>query len=75
MFLFVLHSIACLETRLTRTYFVQTAPYVDGRLLNDIVDNDRKRGQEVGGVDLGIEEYLGSQEALVANIKCVALKA
>jgi hypothetical protein len=43
--------------------------------LNDIVDNDRKRGQEVGGVDLGIEEYLGSQEALVANIKCVALKA
>jgi hypothetical protein len=37
-------------------------------LLNDTVDNHGQRSQEVGAVNLGVEEDLGGEEALVTDI-------
>jgi hypothetical protein len=37
-------------------------------LLNDTVDNHGQRSQEVGAVNLGVEEDLGVEEALVTDI-------
>jgi len=47
---------------------VQAAAHVDGRRLDDLVDDNGERGQEVGRVDLRVEEDLRSQEALVTDI-------
>ena len=36
--------------------------------MDNAVDDDGKGREEVGRVDLGVEEYLGSEEALVAYV-------
>lgn len=48
--------------------FVEAAADVDGRGLDDAVDDGGERGQEVGGVDFGVEEDFGGEEALVADV-------
>src|SRR5208282_5624399 len=47
---------------------VEPSANIDRRRLDDIVYNDRERREEAGGVDLGVEEDLRSQELLVAHI-------
>ena len=47
---------------------VEPAPHVDGRGLDDGVDDGGERGQEVGRVDFGVEEDLRGEEAFVADI-------
>lgn len=47
---------------------VQTAPDIDRALLDDAIHDDGERREEIGGVDLGIEEYLGRQEPLVTDV-------
>ena len=63
------------QSRATRQddVLVQSPSYVDGRGLDDVVDNGRERGEEVGGVDLGVEEDLGRKETFVANVDCGCL--
>lgn len=56
------------------TYLVQTTAHIDGRLLDDIVDNVWKWRQEIGRVDLRIKEDFRGQEALVADIDRVFLR-
>lgn len=47
---------------------VEALPYIDGRGLDDAIHDNGERGQEVGGVDLRVEEDLGGEEALVADV-------
>jgi hypothetical protein len=47
---------------------VKTAANIDGRLLNDAVDDDGERRKEVGAIYFGVEEDLGGEKALVANV-------
>ena len=55
------------------TNLVQTSSDVDGRLLDDAVDDLGKRCQEVGGVDLWVEEDLRGEESLVTDVDFVFL--
>ena len=57
-----------------KAHLVEPSPNVDGRLLNDVVDDLGKRVQEVGGIDLRVEEDLGGKEALVADVNGVFLR-
>ena len=52
---------------------VQSSTDVDGRLLDDAINDLGERCQEFGRVDLGVEEDLGRKEAFVANIDLVFL--
>ena len=52
----------------SETRLVEPAAHVDGRRLDDVVDDVGQRGQKVAGVDFGVEEDLGGQEALVADV-------
>lgn len=52
---------------------VETPPDVDGGLLDDGIDNVWQRGEEVTGVDFGVEKDLGSKEALISDIDDSAL--
>lgn len=54
---------------------VQPAADVDRRVLDHLVDDLRERGQEVGRVDLGVEEDFGGEESLVADVDRVLLRA
>lgn len=47
---------------------VEASPDVDGGRLDDTVDNSREGGQEVGGVDFGVEEDFRGEESLVSDI-------
>lgn len=47
---------------------VEASANVDGRLLDDAIDDGGERGQEVGGVDFGVEEDFRGEESFVANI-------
>ena len=59
---------------LDSTHLVETSPDIDGRLLDDGVDDFRQGREEVGRVDLGIEEDFGGEETLVADIDGVFLR-
>lgn len=52
---------------------VETTANIDGAVLDDVVDNSRKRDGEIRGEDLGVEEDLRTQEALVTDIDLVRL--
>ncbi len=54
-------------------YLVQPTTNVDGRLLDNTVDDLRKRCQEVRGVDFRVKEDLRSEESFVAHINRVFL--
>ena len=56
-----------------KAHLVEPSPNVDGRLLNDVVDDLGKRVQEVGGIDLRVEEDLGGKETFVTNVNAVFL--
>ena len=47
---------------------VQTATNVNGRLLNDAINDHGQGSEEVGAVDFGVEEDLGGEESLVPNV-------
>ena len=47
---------------------VQPAADIDGRGLDNGVDDIGQRGEEVGGPDFGVEEDLGGEEALVSDV-------
>ena len=55
------------------THLVETPANIDGRLLNNGVDDLRQGCQEVGGINFGVEKNFGSKEALKANIDRVFL--
>lgn len=55
------------------THLVETPANIDGRLLNDGVDDLRQGCQEVGRINFGVEKNFGSKEALKANIDRVFL--
>lgn len=59
--------VQCATTR-ENDVLVETAPDVDGALLDDAVDDDGEGRQEVRRVDLRVEEDLGGKEALVADV-------
>ena len=40
------------------SYFVQSTANINGRLLNDIINNFRERSEEIGRIDLWIEKDL-----------------
>ena len=52
---------------------VEAAPDVDGALLDDAVDDDGEGREEVGRVDLGVEEDFRSKETFVTNIDAIFL--
>jgi hypothetical protein len=54
--------------RYQRIDLVKSSTDVDGRLPDDIVDDLGKRSEEVGGVDLRVEEDLGGEEALISDV-------
>lgn len=58
------------STRL-KPHFVETASDVDRRALNDIIDDLRERGEEIGRSNLRVEEDLGGEEALPSNVDAV----
>lgn len=49
-------------------YLVESSSHIDGGRLDDGVDDGRERSQEIAGVDLGVEENFGGEEAFVSNI-------
>ena len=53
---------------------VESSTDIDRRLLNDTIDDLRKGGKEVGGIDLRVEEYLGREETFVADVDLVFLR-
>lgn len=59
--------------RIHMTHLVETPANIDGRLLNNGVDDLRQGCQEVGGINFGVEKNFGSKEALKANIDRVFL--
>ena len=56
-----------------RTDLVQSSPNVDGRLLNNSINDLRERSQEIGRVNLGVKEDFGRKESLVSNVDAVWL--
>jgi hypothetical protein len=60
--------------RYQRIDLVKPSTDVYGRLPDDIVDDLGKRSEEVGGVDLRVEEDLGSEEALISDVDRVFLE-
>jgi hypothetical protein len=60
--------------RYQRFDLVKSPTDVYGRLPDDIVDDLGKRSEEVGGVDLRVEEDLGSEEALISDVDRVFLE-
>lgn len=54
-------------------YLVKATPNIDRRLLDDVVDNIRERGQEVGGVDLRVEEDFRCEETFVTDVDAIFL--
>ena len=56
-----------------KLYFVETSSHVDGRLLDDGIDDIGQRRQEIRGGNFGVEKDLGTQESLKANIDIVRL--
>jgi hypothetical protein len=60
--------------RYQRIDLVKSSTDVYGRLPDDIVDDLGKRSEEVGGVDLRVEEDLGSEEALISDVDRVFLE-
>ena len=55
------------------SYLVKPSTDIDRRGLDSVVDNDRERCQEVAGVDFGVEEYFGCQEAFVSDVQVITL--
>lgn len=53
---------------------VQIPPDVDGGGLDDRVNHFGQGGEEVGRVDFGVEEDLGSEETLVPDVEVVFLQ-
>ena len=47
---------------------VEASSHVNGRGLDDAVDDGGERGEEVGRVDFGVEEDFRGEEALVADV-------
>ena len=56
-----------------KTYLVESTSNINRGLLDDVVDDFRKWGKEIGGVDFRVEEDLGGEEAFVSNIDRVRL--
>ena len=54
---------------------VQTSTDVDGRGLDDRVDDFGQGSEEIGRVDLGVEEDFRGEETLVANVQLVFLSS
>ena len=55
-------------------YLVQRSPDINGAVLYDCVHDFRNGCGKVRVGKLGMEEYLRSQEPLVANIDCEVLQ-
>lgn len=47
---------------------VETTTHIDRGSLNDVVDHGGKGREEVGAVNFGVEEDLGSEETLVSDV-------
>jgi hypothetical protein len=54
-------------------YFIQTTTNIDGRRLDDVVDDVRKGCQKVRRIDLRVEEDFRSEESFVADINGIFL--
>jgi len=54
---------------------IETSTSVDRTALDGLIDNDRKRSEEIRRENFRVEEQLGSKESLVTNINDVLLLA
>jgi hypothetical protein len=52
---------------------IQTSTDVDGGLLNNVVHDLWKRGQELRRIDLRVEENFRGKETFIANVNGVFL--
>jgi len=59
--------------RVNLPHLVEPSSDIDWALLNDIVNYLRERGQEIGRIDLWVEENLGREEPLISNIDTIFL--
>jgi len=59
--------------RVNLPHLVEPSSDINRALLNDIVNYLRERGQEIGRIDLWVEENLGREEPLISHIDTIFL--